>query len=191
MRYLLAVDPSLTCSGWALFCLKTKQLLAVGKVKGPKPAGNTLSSRYEDIQNQVSLLFKHFELSSTDIVLCEAETTVKDPKAAFKVERVRGIFETVARTFGCKVPGRVNPRTVHFEVMGLRGKQLKREIIKDTALQTAFSLYASTVKALGLGESSSSLKKHQDIVDAILVGHVAVSRINSAIKTGVPVETCF
>jgi Holliday junction resolvasome RuvABC endonuclease subunit len=191
MRYLLAVDPSLTCSGWALFALKTKNLEAVGKIKSLPASENLLSVRYSHLQDQITKLISQLGLGKDDIVLCEAETSVKDPKAAFKVERVRGIFESVARSFGCLVPGRLNPRTVHFEVMGLRGKQLKREIVKDTALHTAFSLYAESFKDFGLGESSKSLKKHQDIIDAILVGHLAVSRVSTAIKTGVPVESCF
>jgi hypothetical protein len=110
-----------------------------------------------------------------------------DPKAAFKVERVRGIFETLGRQHGCSVPGRISPRTVQFEVMGLRGKQLQRSVVKQSALQTVQTLYADSLKAFGL----SVVKSHQDIIDAILIGHLATSRLKNALKTGVSIESCF
>ena len=177
MRYVLAVDPSLTCTGWAMFDLSADSLMAVGKIKSLPPTSHALPERYVDLQQQISELFVHFELGNLDIVICESETTMKDPKAAFKVERVRGIFETLARERGCAVPGRISPRTVQYEVMGLRGKQLQRSIVKDSAVQTVQALYAGVLKQFGL----TSMKTHQDIVDAILIGHLATSRLKNAI----------
>jgi len=118
MRYVMAVDPSLTCSGWAIFDISSNSLQAVGKIKSLSASGHSLPERYEDLQRQVSQLFLHFNLGNSDVVICESETTMIDPKAAFKVERVRGIFETLGRERGCIVPGRISPRTVQFEVGG-------------------------------------------------------------------------
>jgi Holliday junction resolvasome RuvABC endonuclease subunit len=187
MRYVMAVDPSLTCSGWAIFDISSNSLQAVGKIKSLSASGHSLPERYEDLQRQVSQLFLHFNLGNSDVVICESETTMIDPKAAFKVERVRGIFETLGRERGCIVPGRISPRTVQFEVMGLRGKQLQRSIVKQSALQTVQSLYADSLRAFGL----SVIKSHQDIIDAILLGHLATSRLKSALTTGVSIESCF
>lgn len=165
--------------------------MSVGKIRSLPPKGNTLSLRFEDLQGKIRMLFEHLSLGSSDVVLCEAETTMKDPRAAFRVERVRGIFETLARENQCKVPGRINPRTVHFEVMGLSGKQLKREIVKDTAVRIANNLYGPNLQKFGLIEQNQTLKKHQDIVDAILVGHVGISRLRTAFKTGAKIDTLF
>jgi hypothetical protein len=71
--------------------------------------------------------------------------------------------------------------------MGLRGKQLQRSIVKQSALQTVQSLYADSLRAFGL----SVIKSHQDIIDAILLGHLATSRLKSALTTGVSIESCF
>ena len=195
MRYLLAVDPSLTCSGWAIFSIQPAKLCAVGKIKS-LPATTPLPTRYDDLQKQIAQIFNYFELGNLDIVICEAQTTMRDPRAAFKVEQVRGIFETLGRERACRVPGRLNPRTIQYEAMGLRGKQLKREIVKATAVATVKSLYQKDLESFGLGSEKSTvtsedLKRHQDIVDAILIGHVAVSRLKTAIQTGVSVESCF
>ena len=186
----MAVDPSLTCSGWAIFSASEGTLCAVGKIKS-LPAAQPLPLRYVDLQQQIAELFTHFDLGNLDLVICEAETTMKDPRAAFRVERVRGIFETLARERQCVVPGRINPRTVQFEVMGLRGKQLKREIVKDTATQTVLSLYSKDLDSFGLLQKGQKLKSHQDIVDAILLGHLAVSRLRNALRSGVSIESCF
>jgi hypothetical protein len=67
-------------------------------------------------------------------MVCEAATTVRDPHNALKVETVRAMFESVARGRLVGVPGRINPRSVQFEVMGLSGKQLPRAEVKDMAI---------------------------------------------------------
>lgn len=174
-RFLLSIDPSLSCSGWALFNISDARLLGVGKIRSLKPAV-ALSARYRNLQDQVETLFEKLEVGSSDLLVCEAPTTMRDPKAAFKVEQVRCIFETLARQRGALVPGRINPRTVHFEILGLKGKQLKRTIVKDTACSIASHLHGKSLLKIGFAELDK-LKRHQDIVDALLIGSVVLSRI--------------
>ena len=191
IRYLLAVDPSLTCSGWALFGGKdTSVLCAVGKIRALPPV-HGLSKRYVDLQDKIQALFTTLELGAEDYVVCEAETTMRDPRAAMRVERVRGIFETLGRTLQCTVPGRINPRSVQHEVMGLSGKQLKREIVKETAVGIVRSLYGRELADFGFETTQTGLKRHQDIVDAILIGHLGSTRIHSALRAGLAMETLF
>ena len=177
-RKILAVDPSLTCSGWAFFSVSTKQLLAVGKIRC-LPASFNLSLRLKDIQDKVKKILSEIQLSENDVLVCEAATSMKDPSAAFKVESVRGIFEVLGREAGAIVPGRINPRTVQNEVLGLRGKQLEREHVKDIATNVAYRLFVKDLKRIGFDSSESALKKNQDIVDALLLGHVALTRLES------------
>ena len=187
-KMLLAVDPSLTCSGWALFSPKNEQLLAVGKVRALPPK-HALASRLSDLQKQIYELLKELKLSSNDVLVCEAATTIRDPRAAFIVEQVRTIFESVARSFRLTVPGRVNPRTVQYEIMGLRGKQVDRKTVKQTAIEVVGALYSVELKKLGLlNEKSSDLKKHQDIVDAMLIGRLVLSRLKDASLAGTSLE---
>ena len=180
---LLAIDPSLTCSGWALFEVERGSLCGVGKLKS-LAASVAMAARLQDLQTRIGALLDRFELGRHDVLICEEQTTMRDPRAAFKVEQVRGIFESVARSRRVTVPGRLNPRSVQFEIMGLKGKQTKREIVKEVAAEVVRSLYGSTLKGMGFDATTANLKRNQDIVDAILVGSLGLSRIRSAEAAG-------
>ncbi|MCB0332442.1 MAG: hypothetical protein KDD55_03015 [Bdellovibrionales bacterium] len=185
-----AVDPSLTCSGWALFDFQDETLLAVGKVKS-LPASEPISGRFEDLQTKIAHIYASLSLGKDDFVVCEAPTTMRDPRAALLVEQVRSIFETLARDRGASVPGRIHPRSVQYEVVGLRGKQLKREVVKSSALEVVSRLYGDALERIGFESSRSHLKKHQDVVDAVLIGAYGLSRISQAAATGQPFEEFF
>jgi Holliday junction resolvasome RuvABC endonuclease subunit len=187
---LLAVDPSLTCTGWAAFALPRGVLYGVGKVRSI-PAAFPLAKRLEDLQRQIAGLFESLNLSSGDILICEAETTMRDPRAAFKVERVRGIFESLARSRSVCVPGRLNPRTVQYEVMGLGGRQPERKSVKEAAVRVVSSVYSSQLKKLGFDVSEDNLRRNQDIVDAILVGSLGTTKIIAAEQAGMALERAF
>lgn len=181
LRRLLAVDPSLTCTGWALFAFeghgKPKEaLLAVGTLKSLPPRIG-LPARLLDLQQKIKLIFQSLRLGANDVLVCEAPTTMRDPRAAFKVEQVRGIFEALAREHGVDIPGRLNPRSVQYEVMGLRGKQLERKIVKETAVSIAKTLFAKELTHLGFNPEAPNLRRHQDVVDALLLGSLAASKL--------------
>jgi Holliday junction resolvasome RuvABC endonuclease subunit len=182
-RYLMAVDPSLTCSGWALFQVGGGGLCAVGKLRA-RGSAVPLADRLADIQDRIEALFGRFEFGSRDVLICEEQTTMRDPRAAFKVEQVRGIFEVVARTRRVSVPGRLNPRSVQYEIMGLKGKQTKREIVKDVAVEVVRSIYGESLRGMGFDTTARNLGRNQDIVDAILVGALGLTRIRSAEAAG-------
>lgn len=110
-----------------------------------------------------------------------------NPGSALKVEQVRSIFESVARSRGVIVPGRINPRTVQSELLGLRGKQLARKEVKLQARVVAERLYSNRLPQLDdeLEDRSISVRDlPQDIVDALLIGAVAVSKLQLAERLG-------
>jgi Holliday junction resolvasome RuvABC endonuclease subunit len=187
-RSLLAVDPSLTCSGWALFSICDGKIRSVGKVRSDPPS-LSMGARLRTLQERIELVLEKIGLSAGDLLVCEAATTVKDPHNALKVENVRSIFETVARNRAVTVPGRINPRSVHYEVMGLKGKQLPRAEVKQAAVRTVEFLYSDQLIDLGIG--AEKLERHQDIVDAILIGRLALTRIQSATNASFPIEDLF
>ena len=189
-RNLLAVDPSLTCSGWVLLCVETGGVLSVGKIKG-QSASFPMAERLRVLQRNIETLFSDLGLGSVDVLVCEAPTTVKDPHNALKVEQVRSMFESLARARAVAVPGRVNPRSVHYEIMGLRGKQMPRGEVKATARKTVAYLYGEELARIGLAGSESELQKHQDIVDALLIGRLALTRIRSALEGSLSIESLF
>jgi Holliday junction resolvasome RuvABC endonuclease subunit len=190
LRYLMAVDPSLTCSGWALLSIPEGEILAVGKIKAAPPSV-PMATRLERLQGAVKKVLSNLSLGELDVLVCEAPTSMKDPHNAIKVEQVRGIFESTGRSRGVTVPGRVNPRSVQYEVMGLKGKQVVRLEVKAAAVRTVQYLYAPALQRLGIEASEAVLKKHQDIVDAMLIGRFAVLRIQGALDSRQPLEQVF
>lgn len=189
-RYLMAVDPSLTCSGWAIFSVRDEKLCSIGTIKGAPPS-HPMPERLLGIQRNIEALCSKVGLGESDVLVCEAPTTVRDPHNALKVEQVRTIFESVARSRSVTVPGRVNPRSVQYEVMGLRGKQLRRAEVKASAVKTVEFLYSACFERLGLRKDGDSLKRYQDIVDAVLIGRLALTRLQAARDGDLPLEEMF
>lgn len=180
---LLAIDPSLTQSGWAIFSLASQKILDFGVIKSVGTS-SPLINRLVDLQEKIlALLEKHF-LCAEDFLICEGPAPITlNPSSSIKVEQVRGIFETLARDRGVKVLNRLNPRTVQNELLGIKGKQLPRKEVKSVARSVFSSFYPELVKA--------NPKIEQDSVDAILIGTLAQARIVQNIKLGIPVEKIF
>jgi hypothetical protein len=155
------------------------------------PPRVSMAERFRDLQGRLAACFADLELGPHDFLVCEAPTTMRDPRAALLVEQVRALIEALARARGVSVPGRVNPRTVQQEVIGLRGKQLRRDTVKHSALQVVRALYERELEALGFPTDPDELKRHQDIIDAILVGNVALARVHTAVRTGVSPAELF
>jgi Holliday junction resolvasome RuvABC endonuclease subunit len=186
----MAIDPSLTCSGWALFSIPQEEVLAVGKIKADPPIV-PMAERLRKLQTTIARLFSDLTLGGADVLVCEAPTTMKDPNNTIKVEQVRGLFESLGRSRGVVVPGRVNPRSVQYEVMGLKGKQLTRTEVKASAVRTVHYLYAPALQRLGFDSSEGGLGKHQDVVDAILIGRFAILKIRGALEGRQALEEVF
>jgi len=192
---LLAIDPSLTCSGWALFSLADGQPLAAGVIS-PPGSDIVLSLRLAELQNRVTDLFAHYSLGSSDVLVCEGPAPlVLNPSSALKVEQVRGIFEGVARMHKLCVPGRVNPRTVQTELLGLRGRQLSRKEVKDSARVLVEKMFAQFLDAFGYNDKGKTKGKStvlsQDIVDALLIGALAVGKVQIGMRSNMPLEEAF
>jgi len=189
-RHLLAVDPSLTCSGWALFRVIDCSIIGIGNIRSLS-ADHVLPDRLRDLQGKVLQTLERCDIGSSDVVVCEMQTTMRDPSAATKVEQVRAIFEVLSRVRGAQVPGRINPRSVHNELLGMRGAQRSRALVKASAVQVARSLFGQQLAAIGFDPSVSHLQRNQDIVDALLIGHVAVTRVRSAVVAGARITELF
>ena len=204
---LLAIDPSLTASGWALYSIKGCRLIAAGVLKPPGP-GIFLADRLSLLQTSVQELLEHYKFGPRDLLVTEGPAPlVLNPQSAMKVERVRSIFEAVARMRSVQVPGRVNPRSIQTELMGMRGKQLDRATVKTWARDTAQRLFGTeifhAVEAANreFGETGEGLFKSrantlvrrlpQDIVDASLIGYYAVARLKLAAQLGLEISCAF
>ena len=191
-RFLFAVDPSLTCSGWALFACADGAPLATGVLSAPGPA-TALAQRLQLLQENISKVFQQLRMGQGDVLVCEGPAPlVLNPDSAVKVEQVRGIFEAVARQQGVVVPGRINPRTVHTELLGLNGRQPSREIVKQSARSVVRNLYGDALASIPVYGAREQLKElPQDIVDALLIGVLALGRIKLAEQSQRPLAEAF
>lgn len=189
-RHLLAVDPSLTCSGWALFRVIDCAIVGVGNIRSLSTA-YVLPDRLKDLQGKIVQTLERCDIGEADVVVCEMPTTMRDPLAATKVEQVRAMFEVLSRLRGAQVPGRLNPRSIHFELLGMRGAQRSRALVKASAVEVARSLFAEQLGTIGFDATTTNLRRNQDIVDALLLGHLAVTRIRSAVLAGARISDLF
>ncbi len=182
-KKLLAVDPSLTQSGWALFYVNKSTPISWGVIKPENPKAS-LSVRLSSIFDSVRILHQEHSLEEGDILVCEGPAPITlNPSSSIKVEQVRCIFENIARERKLIVPGRINPRTIHTELLGLKGRQAKREIVKEVA--------RSVVKTLLTSDRIYREDIPQDAVDAILIGILATSRAIRANSIGSKIEVMF
>lgn len=186
LNRILAVDPSLTCSGWALLEVKSGAVIGVGELRSLPPS-EAMATRLNDLQTRIDKLFSKLGLAVGDGLICEGPTTMRDPAAAIKVEQVRGIFEAVARFHAVEVPGRINPKSVHSELLGFKGRQRSRPIVKLAALQVVQRLYGEQLLSMGFIDTAGKVKS-QDVVDAILIGTIAVERVRRSLNSGL--ELC-
>ena len=191
---LFAVDPSLTASGWAAFSLESAKPFAVGVLKPPGPSVS-LERRIRVLQDSVEQLFEDLSLEKGDFLVCEGPAPLlHNAMSVMKMERVRGVFETVARSRGVCVPGRLNPRTVQTELLGLKGKQLTRSEVKQSAREVVEKLFAAEfakMEFVGSSKPKKNSRLQQDIVDALLIGALAVSRTQFSVRSGIEVEEVF
>ena len=187
---LLAVDPSLTASGWALYSLRSARPVAWGIVSPPS-SEVALAHRLDKLQRMVGELLRTLGLGDGDFLVCEGPAPlVKNPMSALKVEHVRGIFEVVARTHGVCVPGRLNPRTVQTELLGMRGQQIARKDVKLWARATVERLFPNELREIPVLGANSG-KVPQDVIDAVLIGVVALARIDLGRRAGVDPAEVF
>lgn len=190
---LLAVDPSLRATGWAIFRIQDSAPISVGVISAP-PAEFLLAERLHLVQSLIEELLESFQFGKGDVLICEGPApAVLNPESTLKVERVRGIFETLGRYRGVVVPGRINPRTVQTELLGMKGKQKPRVEVKAWAREIADRLYPGHVTE-GLWKESEGRKKKilpQDIIDALLIGSVALSKLHLALASGTSLESAF
>lgn len=182
---VLAIDPGLTVSGWAVLDAQSGGLLLCGTTRPPGPSIK-LETRLEVFQSLASSLFSRLALTQLDAVVCEAAAPlVLNPASAEKVERVRSTWESVARANSVPVLERVNPRTIQTQMLGLRGAQAIRADVKRIARSVAQHIFGQST--LGFVELEHGREWEegrlaiadltQDAIDALLLGSYAVTLI--------------
>ncbi len=177
-KKLLAIDPSLRSSGWVLFDVKTEKPLKAGII-GESDSRESMSFRLLSFQKKVDSLYKEIELNARDVLVLEGPAQlVLNPSTSTKVEQIRGIFESLARSRGVFIPGRINPRTLQVELLGMKGKQKERKEVKLMAQNVSNHLYGDTLRKIVTSNTDKKTKIiSQDIVDASLIGALSLSKI--------------
>ena len=192
---LLAVDPGLSTCGWALFSLDTALPLRVGTLS-PPDRRELMPTRLKFLQRGAGVILEKTGLGQGDFLVCEGAAHVAlNPRTSLLLEQVRTLFETLARGCGAAVPGRVNPRSVQHQLLGARGKQLRRDCVKALGKRAALQLYGELLSSLEYTRISCSKSRtgrvEQDIFDALLVGTVAAVKIKQCFSSGLDVDVAF
>jgi len=165
--------------------------VAVGIIE-PPGSEYPLEIRLQSLQDKVAAILSMLNLGEKDYVLCEGPAhLVLNPNSALKVERVRSIFETVARSCGLCVPGRLNPRTVQTELLGFKGPQVARKEVKIAAREVAIRLFSKDLSNIDFYGCSKKKNVPQDIIDALLIGSLASSRIEYSLQHKIKAEEMF
>ncbi len=186
-KRLLAVDPSLASTGWVLFDLAKSKILSSG-ILSAFDAKMIFAKRLYFLQKDIDKLFDELKLGANDVLVCEGPAhLILNPQTALKVEHVRGIFETLARARSVEVPGRVNPRVIQSEILGLKGKQIERKEVKRVAREIALRLFGTQLE----GQESKSKVISQDIIDAALIGAFCITQIDLCQKLNIDLVEAF
>ena len=60
--------------------------------------------------------------------------------------------------------------------------------IKRAAVEVAVRLFKDPLQAIGFDPSTKNLRRHQDIVDALLLGYLGLTKLRSAEWADTPIE---
>ena len=68
---------------------------------------------------------------------------------------------------------------------------MNREVVKFAACQVVSRVYGQELLEMGFENTNANLKRHQDIVDAILIGSLGLSRVTSAVRGNLALSEVF
>ncbi len=159
---VFAVDPSINKMGWAV--LNSREEIINAGILNYTGRGS-VNARIKMIIHEIHKLLVANEIKNSDYFVVEACAQIVNPRSFLILERVRSAIETVAIIHGVKVPGRVNPRSIHVRMLGLE-KPEKRSKIKQITRQFVSSNYLDFFRVNNIDVD----RKNQDIFDAILIG---------------------
>lgn len=164
MVRMFAIDPALNNTGVAIFDIYRKKLISTHIIKGLDEKTD-LMKRYEHLQSLIRAFLHKENFKQNDLIICEEAAAFKNAATVFKLEYARVVWEILGRTLGGKTPFRICPRSVHVELLGLRGRQQERKEVKLAARKVFEMLYPDK-KDLS-----------QDEIDAVLIGELALTKL--------------
>ncbi|MCS6961758.1 MAG: crossover junction endodeoxyribonuclease RuvC [Deltaproteobacteria bacterium] len=166
MQKVLAVDPSSSSLGWAI--IDTREI--------PLDAGvfyyNTdisISNRVKHIVNEIKHIIDCYNLKRGDYFVVESSAGCINPRTFLILERIRGAGEAVALLNGLTVLGRINPRSIHVNLLGIK-KSLARVFVKSAIRSYVEKQFSAFLKSAEI----EVIPKNQDVFDALLLGYYFV-----------------
>lgn len=155
---ILALDPSLSSTGFALFNTKTKkELITQGKI-----TTNNKDSRDVRIQNIIYLLSSEFK-TDLDAVILEDGYVGTNASSSLKLAELRGALIFFYKYNNIDVIHRL-PTEIRKN-FGLKGNAKKEDVAKEV-----LKYYPKLINDVGPYSDKANKQKTSDIYDAISIG---------------------
>jgi len=169
---ILSIDPSTTCTGWALFTCDEKwrgaELGRYGKIR---PKGDTLFDRRADLVCEL-VNVPEYGLECIDYVFIEKAPLPFTPAARRSIAILQGTIDILHQDISTEIPLE--------QIFGVNAMTWKKTEKKPRTLSRCNLVYSLGLKG----------KKDYDIADAIMMGIWIIKRMQVAPLLPFYISTC-
>lgn len=159
-EYVLSIDASLSCTGYAVLDKDTKDIVDVNKI--------TTTSKIEEgerifnITNELTEVMDKYDIKE---VVMEDQFLGKNAKTAMQLSRLRGAIDFAVRLKGYRIEY-IQPPLIKKIFTGL-GNASKEDVANRIIEVYKDNIY---VQALGPFNDKQNKQKNSDMYDAISIG---------------------
>lgn len=158
MKYILAVDPSLTSTG---FCVlnENKEIIAIDRITSSTKDG-TENQRIHNILHTLDIMVNIYGIKEIAI---EDGFTGPNKKGSLGLAKLRGAIVGYFGMKGCLVD-ESEPKSTRVN-MGLKGNASKEEVA-----EYILNLYPELIDIIGPYSDKNNKKKTSDMYDSVCIG---------------------
>lgn len=158
MKYILAVDPSLTSTGYSVLT-EDKQIREIHRIASTTKDG-TENQRIHNILSELDRMVKYYNI--TEIAI-EDGFTGPNKKGSLSLAKLRGAIVGYFGMKGCIVD-ESEPKTTRVN-MGLKGNASKEEVA-----EYIINLYPELISIIGPYSDKNNKSKTSDMYDSVCIG---------------------
>lgn len=158
MKYILAVDPSLTSTG---FCIlnENKEIITIDRITSGTKDG-TENQRIHNILHTLDIMVRVYEINEIAI---EDGFTGPNKKGSLGLAKLRGAIVGYFEMKGCTVD-ESEPKSTRVNV-GLKGNASKEEVA-----EYILNLYPELIDIIGPYSDKNNKDKTSDMYDSVCIG---------------------
>ena len=158
MKYILAVDPSLTSTGYCVLT-KDKKIKEIHRIVSTTKDG-TENQRIHNILYELDKMVKYYNI--TEIAI-EDGFTGPNKKGSLGLAKLRGAIVGYFEMKGCIVD-ESEPKSTRVN-LGLKGNASKEEVA-----EYIINLYPELINIIGPYSDKNNKKKTSDMYDSVCIG---------------------